>query len=160
MSETPKDATYWDTGDWIAWYRTPTGIDDRPCNAAAQDPMARLTALHLSLLRAAKGYYVLTGEHLPVYRQIAHVHAALYCDLPLEPAARTCDKTGVEVLCLPPHRPDNFVEVDLSRPFGTLIVVRISDNFTCEARMIQRRALGDHGEGKIKVRWQALPHKL
>ena len=160
MGQIPEDATLWDSGDWIEWHRSAPGIDDRPCGAAAQDQMARLTALHVSMLRAAKGYFTMTGEHLPIYRQIAHVHAALYCDLPLEGVERRSDKTGIEVLFLPPMGPDNIVEVDLSKPFATLIVVRIKDNFTCEARMIQRSALPADTTGTHRLRWQALPFRL
>lgn len=160
MGQIPEDAAHWDSGDWIEWHRTSTGLDARPCGAAAQDPTARLTALHVSLLRAAKAYFVLTGHDLPVYREIAHVHAAIYCDVPLEGPDRSCAETGVEILHMPPHEPDNFVEVDMSRTFASLIVVRIKDNFTCEARMIQRRALPEQAAGLHKIRWQALPHKL
>lgn len=160
MGQIPEDAAHWDSGDWIEWHRTETGFDDRPCNAAAQDTMARMTALHVSLLRAAKAYYVLTGHHLPVYEQIAHVHAAIYCDVPLEGPDRDCAKTGVEIRVLPPHGPDNFVEVDLTKTFGSLVVVRVKDNFTCEARMIQRRHLPEKAQGSHKIRWQALPHQL
>lgn len=160
MGQIPEDAAHWDSGDWIEWHRTETGFDDRPCNAATQDPMARLTALHVSLLRAAKAYHVLTGHHLPVYKQIAHVHAAIYCDVPLEGPDRDCTATGVEVLYLEPHGPDNFVEIDMSKKFASAIVVRIKDNFTCEARMIHRRNLPEKADGMHKIRWQALPHRL
>jgi hypothetical protein len=160
MGTIPEDATHWDSGDWIEWHRTPTGLDNRPCIAASPDPTARLTALHVSLLRAAKGYFLLTGQHLPIYRQIALVHAALRCDVPLEGEDRNSANTGVEVLHIPPNGPDNFVEVDLSKRFATLIVVRIKDNFTCEARMIQRQALPDSKSKTHKIRWKALPHSL
>ena len=160
MGNIPEDAAHWDSGDWIEWHRTPSGLDDRPCTAASPEPFARLTALHVSLLRSAKSYFVLTGDHLPVYQQIALVHAAVYCDVPLEGMGRSCEKTGVEILNLPPHGPDNVVTVDLSKAFATLIVVRIKDNFTCEARMIQRRALPETTDKAYKLRWQALPHKI
>lgn len=84
MGQIPEDAAHWDSGDWIEWHRTTTGLEDSPCSAAAQDELARLTALHVTLLRAAKAYFAMTGHHLPVYREIAHIHAAIHCDLPLE----------------------------------------------------------------------------
>ena len=160
MGNIPEDAAHWDSGDWIEWHRTPSGLDNRPCSAASPDPLARLTALHVSLLRSAKSYFKMTGEHLPVYRQIAHVYAAIYCDVPLEGITRDCETTGVEVLYLPPQGPNNVVEVDLNKAFATLIVVRIRDNFTCEARMIQRRSLPETTENDCKIRWQSLPHQL
>ncbi len=161
MGKIPADAKHWDSGDWIEWHRKTTGLDDRPCDAAAEDDrLARLTSLHVSLLRSAKAYYYLTDHHLPVYAQIAQVHAAIHCDLPMEGPDRTCAQTRVELLHLPPHGPDNIVEVDLTRSFVTLIVVRIKDNFTCDARMIQRSGLPDTDDVAYKLRWQELPHQL
>ncbi|MEM1073983.1 MAG: hypothetical protein AAF665_00910 [Pseudomonadota bacterium] len=159
--EVPADAAHWDSGDWIEWHRTATGVDDRPCAAAAaQDGLARLTALHVNLLRAARSYYTLTRSHLPVYDAIAQVHAAIYCDLPFEGSERNVDATGVEILHIPPHGPSNTVTVDLTKVFQTLIVVRIKDNFTTEARMIPREAMPDASEMTFTLSWPCLPHTI
>lgn len=161
MGKIPEDAPHWDSGDWIEWYRTLTGMDERPCSAAAEeDPLARLTSLHVSLLRAANAYYKLTGEHLPVYQKIAETHAAIHCDVPFEGPGRTCAATGIEILHLPPHSGTNRVDVDLTAPFDTLIVVRIKDNFACEARMIGRDALPEGHEGPYPLSWRNLPHEI
>ncbi|MGD9293989.1 MAG: hypothetical protein PVI41_03820 [Roseobacter sp.] len=161
MNNIPQDATHWDSGDWIEWYRSVTGMDERPCSVATQeDPLARLTALHVSLLRAAKAYFQLTGHHLPVYQQIAETYAAIHCDIPFEGPDRNCAETGVEIVHLPPHGPSNMVDVDLALPFDSLIVVRIKDNFACEARMIRRNALPDSHEGPYPLSWQGLPNEI
>jgi hypothetical protein len=160
MGQIPEDAAQWDGGDWIAWHRSTPSLDDLDCVAGSHDESARLTALHVSLLRSARAYHRMTGEHLPIYRQIAHVHAALYCDLPLEGLMRDCEGTGVEVLHLAPDGSECAIEVDLSKRFATLIVVRIRDDFTCEARMIQRKGLPERATGTQKIRWQSLPHQI
>lgn len=160
MGQIPEDAAHWDSGDWIEWHRTTTGLEDSPCSAAAQDELARLTALHVTLLRAAKAYFAMTGHHLPVYREIAHIHAAIHCDLPLEGPDRTCQDTGIEIMWLEPGAPDNIVNVDLTLPFNTLIVVRINDNFKPKAAMIRRNALPDSYDGLFPLSWRAIPHKL
>ena len=122
MEHIPDDATHWHGGDWIEYHRTSLGLDERPGTAATRDPLARMTAMHVSMLRAAKSYYEITGHHLPIYCMIAHVHAAIFYDLPLEGPERCCAGTGIEILHLPPHGPDNIVQVDLSQPFHTLIM--------------------------------------
>lgn len=160
MGQIPEDAAHWDSGDWIEWHRTAPGLDQSDVIEASPEPLARLAALHVSLLRAAKGYFEITGHHLPVYREIALTHAAIHCDLPFEGPDRTCADTGVEVLWLPPHGPSNIVDVDLTLPFKTLIVVRIKDNFKSEARMIQRSALPKCHDGLYPLKWKALPHRL
>ncbi len=100
MGKIPEDAIHWDSGDWLEWHRSPTGPDQGDIGEASSEPFARLAALHVSLLRAAKAYFELTGHHLPVYREIAYTHAAIHCDLPLEGPDRNCETTGVEVMWL------------------------------------------------------------
>lgn len=162
MRHIPDDAAHWDSGDWIAWHRALTSLDDSSFGEepASEEPMARLTALHVSLTQAAKGYFELTGHHLPVYRELAHAYAAIHCDLPYEAPDRDCGATGVEVLHIEPHASHDGVFVDLTKPFVTLIVVRIAENFSCEARMIQRASLPEGQDGPCSVTWDALPHKL
>ncbi|MEM1351809.1 MAG: hypothetical protein AAGF27_05665 [Pseudomonadota bacterium] len=161
MGQIPADATHWDSGDWIEWHRSLSGLDDSPCTEAAPDePLARLTSLHVNLLRAAKGYFQLTGYHLPVYQQLAQTHVAIHCDMPFEGPERTCEETGVEILHMPPHAGNDIVHVDLTKPFLTLFVVRVKNNFTTEARMIQRAGLPEAHEEPYRLRWNDLPHKL
>ena len=156
MGKIPKDAIHWDSGDWIDWHRSAEGLDERPCSAAAEeDSLARLTALHVSLLRAAKTYYVLTGDQLPVYPAIAEVSAAIQFDAPMTVAAR--QKAGVKLLHLPPHGPHNTVELDLADEFDLLIVVQIKDNFAVEARAMARSALPNRRNGSFKLSWRSMP---
>ena len=157
MTRIPDDAKHWDSGDWIDWHRTAVGVDDRPCAAATADPAARLTALHVSLLRAAKVYYEMTGLHLPIYDAIARVYAALHFDIPLEGPQNDSTPAELEVVHIAPHGPGNTVTVDMSRPFKAVLVVRIGDNFNTEARIIARKALPQRDSGTHSLSWQSLP---
>ncbi|WP_300055897.1 hypothetical protein [uncultured Roseobacter sp.] len=47
--------------------------------------------------------------------------------------------------------------VDLSIPFSSLIVVRIKDDFTSDARMLPRWRLPDRTEGTVEVSWRGMP---
>lgn len=156
MGKIPEDAIHWNSGDWIEWHRSAEGLDERPCSAATdEDPLARLTALQVSLLRAAKTYYVLTGDHLPIYPAMAEVNAAIHFEAPLTAVAR--QEAGVKLLHLPPHRPQSAVEVDLADEFDLLIVVRIRDNFAVEARAMPRSALPNRCNGSFKMSWKSMP---
>lgn len=160
MGQIPEDAIHWDSGDWIAWHRSVEGIDDRPCGAATEDSVARIAALHVSLLRAAKSYFQMTGKHLPVYPFIAESYAAMHFDLPLVRNEQSENrKREIKLMHIPPHGPGNTVEVDLSNTFGLLVVVRIKDNFSVEARMIKRSALPRRSSGTHEVNWQSLPRR-
>jgi hypothetical protein len=157
MGQIPQDATHWDSSDWIEWHRSASGLDDRPCIAATQDPLARLTALQVSLLRSAKAYFQMTGHHLPLYRTIAEVHAAIHFNIPLQGPDEDNSETGVELLCLPPDCSANAVEVDLNKAFQHLIVVRISDSFKVEARFVDRAKLPHNAKGLFDLDWKSLP---
>lgn len=158
MGKIPSDATYWDSGDWINWHRRTEAFEDAPCISPAQDDSARTTALHVSLLRAAKGYHMLTGEHLPVYDAIARVHAALHFGCPLKPT--TAQAEQVQILVIAPHGPSNLVSVDLAHPCRHVLVVRIGDSFAVEGRMLARSTLPDTREGSAEISWSDLPETL
>jgi hypothetical protein len=153
MGKIPADATHWDGGDWINWHRRAESLDAE-CTDASQDDSARLTALHVSLLSAARGYYLLTGEHLPLYPTIARVHAALNFGVPLTP---DMGESSVQVAYIPPHGPTNMVEIDLTAACTHVLVVRIKDNFSTEARMTARAALPDSAQEPFMISWSALP---
>ena len=157
MGQIPQDATHWDSSDWIEWHRTASGLDDRPCIAATQDPFARLTALEVSLLRSAKAYHQMTGRHLPLYRTIAEVHAAIHFNLPLTGQDAEKAETEVDILHLPPFCGTSTVEVDLNKAFRYLIVVRISDSFKVEARFVDRAKLPHGAKGLFDLDWKSLP---
>ncbi len=156
MGKIPEDAIHWDSGDWIDWHRSADGLDEGPCGAAAEeDTLARLTALHVNLLRAAKTYHVVSGDHLPVYPAIAEVYAAIHFDLPMRAADR---KNGpVKLLHIPPLGPNTTVEVNLADDFDLLIVVRIKDSFAVEARTLPRDALPAKSKGLHTLSWKSMP---
>ncbi|MEM9639056.1 MAG: hypothetical protein AAGA94_15505 [Pseudomonadota bacterium] len=158
MGTIPADATHWDSGDWIDWHRKATPPGDTPCHAPSEDPTARLHTLHTRLLQCARAHFELTGSHLPVYDAVAHIHAAIAFDLPVS-GPLTCDgaEGPVQLITIAPHGPHDIVSVDLTRPFCCLVVVRIKDNFTSEARMMPRGALPDGGESSLEMRWRDLP---
>ncbi|MEP2642006.1 hypothetical protein [Roseobacter sp.] len=163
MGNIPADATHWDSGDWIEWHRTSAVSEQRVgfYTAPSDDPIARLHALHTRLLHSARGYLDLTGQHLPIYDEIARVHAAIALDLPAtDPLLAADAPEGVQVIALPPYATNNIVHINLVRPFCCLIVVRIKTNFTSEARMVARKQLPPSSDTVLEMRWTDLPTAL
>jgi hypothetical protein len=155
MAQIPVDAAHWDSGDWIEWHRGGPKLPDLPC-AAKEDPDARLALLQVSLARAARSFFELTGRHLGIYDQMARVHAARHFGIPL-----TCEdvleETGVSLLTLRPFSRTQSVSVDLTFPFSSVLVVRIDNDFQTEARMITRRWLGEGNRSVKALKWRELP---
>lgn len=160
MGRPPQDATRRSEADRRGRRGNRTSLGPHGLPGPEPRTAARLMALQLRLRRAARAYFDLTGTHLPICRQIAQVHAALHCDVPFGPGGQGCETSGVEVLCLPPDARDAVVHVDLSKPFATLIVVRIHEDFSCEARMIPRQSLPPAAAGRHRVHWLSLPHRF
>lgn len=158
MGTIPADAPHWDSGDWIDWHRNGTSVPGDPYNTPSEDTAARLHTLHTRLLQSARAYFELTGTHLPVYEGIARLHVAIAFDMPLRGSVR-CEGNAApaQVLTIAPHGPHNIVSVDLSTPFCCLIIVRIKDNFTSEARMLPRHALPASSAGTVNLCWRDLP---
>ncbi|WP_299670782.1 hypothetical protein [uncultured Roseobacter sp.] len=157
MSNIPADATHWDSGDWIDWHRQPVP-GPAPCSAPSEDPRARLYTLHMRMLQCARAYFEMTGLHLPIYDGIARLQAAIAFDLPTtDPVLGESDLDPAQIIALPPHVGHEIVTVDLSIPFSSLIVVRIKDDFTSDARMLPRWRLPDRTEGTVEVSWRGMP---
>jgi len=151
----PADAMHWDSGDWITWHRHAVTVPELPC-AAVGDSNAKLTLLQVSLLRAARNHFELTGTHLPIYDQIARVHAALQFGVPLT-GGSAIQVSGVHIATLTPESDPLSVEIDMGMPFTSVLVVRIDCHFRASARMITRRTMGDKAEGFKTLQWRALP---
>ncbi|WP_299782780.1 hypothetical protein [uncultured Roseobacter sp.] len=158
MGTIPADATHWDSGDWIDWHRKGTPPHGDTCTAPSDDPAARLHTLYMRLLQSARAYFELTGEHLPIYEGIARLHVAIAFDLPTRGPVRCHDDCKpAQLITIAPHGPHDVVSVDMSLPFCCLIVVRIKDNFTSEARMVPADALPDSAGDTVQLRWRDLP---
>ncbi|MGZ2258367.1 hypothetical protein [Roseobacter sp. A03A-229] len=160
MSNIPADAAHWDSGDWIDWHRTatPPAQGAAPCSAPSSDPRARLHTLHTRMLQCARAYFEMTGLHLPIYDGIARIEAALAFDLPTtDPVLGEGDLDAAQIIVLPPHVGHEIVTVDLARPFCCLIVVRIKEDFTSDARMMPRKRLPDRQDGTVEVSWRDMP---
>lgn len=159
MGKIPADATHWDSGDWINWHRNAMPAPkDPPCAVPSDDPKARLHTLHMRMLQCARTYFEMTGHHLPVYDGIARIQAALAFDLPTtDPVVGPFDLDAAQIIVIPPHSGHETVHPSLSEPFCCLIVVRIADDFSSEARMMPRKRMPDCTDGTVEIRWRDLP---
>lgn len=158
MNSIPLDAIHWDSGDWIEWHRHEKQPANASCMAPSEDPRARLFTLRTRMLQSARAYFDLTREHLCIYDQIGQIHAGLTFDLPWDGTSPigTVSKDA-QIITLPPDGDLGRIQVDMTRPFEVLIVVRIPQNFTPEARIMPRTALPDQQIGTFELHWSDMP---
>ncbi|MEM6890377.1 MAG: hypothetical protein AAF636_19920 [Pseudomonadota bacterium] len=155
MGQIPADASLWDSGDWIDWHRKKIKAPELTI-ASAVDDDAKLIMLQVNLAQAARGYHELTGGHLEVYDQIARLYAARHFGVPLTGGCPVA-LAGVYLVTLRPDAPELSVEVDLSLPFSSVLIVRINDKMEVEGRMMTRRRLGEETDGTVVLKWRNMP---
>jgi hypothetical protein len=139
----------WEPVDEMAW--------------AAKRPQAdpRLFEIFGSLVESAASYYAITGRYLQIWGELGELFAEVaYGIRRHKPHTRGSDgRLGndlVEVKTISPEKDGDQTKVKRSGNFSRLLVVRISEDFAFEGRMVARKQLAV-GDGKhARVSWSTL----
>ena len=152
----------WDDGEWISWdyINQLEYLKERDAEfpAASQE----LLDIFDSLVNAAFDYRQLTGRHMAIFGELGELYAEIKYGIKRHRlyAAGSDGKLGdnfVEVKTISPDKQADKVQVKRKGNFNKLIVVKISDFYDIEARMIDRADI-HKGKGKFaSVRWGAMP---
>jgi len=120
-----------------------------------------LSKIFKEQVKLCKTYYKVTGRHLPICGELGEVYAELkYGFERHKPNTSGSDgRKGndlIEVKTITPISSSHTVTVKRAGNFNKLCVVKISENYKFEARMITRKDMGK-GEGKLaKVSWSTM----
>lgn len=143
----------WDDGEWISWDWINQQIYDRELREQypAADPV--LIDIFERLVEAAVNHKEHTGNYLQIWGELGELYAEIKFGLKRHrPKTQGSDgRLGndfVEVKTISPEKSTAKVEVKRSGNFNKLLVVRITEDFVFEARMIDRKSLGK-GQGKV-----------
>lgn len=136
-------------------------VDEKDWLAACPQADPKLVEIFDSLVETAVSYYALTGRYLQIWGELGELFAEVgYGIKRHKPHTRGSDgKLGndyVEIKTISPEKEGDQVEVKRAGNFNKLLVVRISETFEFEGRLIARKQLS-MGEGKYaRVSWSAL----
>ena len=143
----------WDDGEWISWDYIYTLQE--PSESGPTPPVAdkELRDIFEVLVHTAAAYKEHTGRYLDIFGELGELYAEIQLGLKRHklntPGSDGClGRDFVEVKTISPLKQDNKVRVKRSGNFNKLYVVKISENFFFEAKMIDRRFL-KKGEGKF-----------
>ena len=142
------------------WEWQPSDEEDETSNDSSAPP--ELVAIFEDLVAAAAAYRTLTGRYLQIWGELGELHAELrYAIKRHRPHTPGSDgKLGndyVEVKTISPEKNSAVVQVKRSGNFNKLVVVKISDDFQFESRMLDRRRI-PKGEGAhARIEWARLP---
>lgn len=137
----------WDDGEWVHWDH----INGQIHEMDEANLLQRLIAI-------AREYFEFTDRHLPIYGEIGELYAQRRFGIERHrPCAEGSDgrigDTFVEIKTITPAKRSDTVQVKRSGHFGALVIVRIDEDFRCDARLIPRASLPKGHGNVIDVRW-------
>jgi hypothetical protein len=152
----------WDDGEWISWDWINGQLHAQELRE--QYPLAHpeLIEVFEQLVDAAARYKEITGNYLQVWGQLGELYAEIKFGVKCHrPRTQGSDgKLGndfVEVKTISPEKSAQRIAVKRAGNFNKLLVVRISEEFEFEARLIDRKALGKGGGKLARYTWVGDP---
>jgi len=150
----------WDDGEWISWDWINGQLADQELQA--EYPQASLAVVRVfeDLVAAAQEYKEATGRYLQIWGELGELYAEIKFGI-VRHAPGTQGSDGrlgndwVEVKTISPEKTAETIQVKRAGNFNKLLVVKISEEFEFEAKIIDRKKLGK-GKGKhAKFSWQS-----
>jgi hypothetical protein len=157
----PSDGI-WDDGEWISWDWISQQIYAQERQAEFPTASREILDIFEHLIEVAVEYKEVTGRYLPLWGELGELYAEIKFGIKRHrPMAQGSDgKLGndfVEVKTISPEKRGEKVHVKRAGNFSKLVVVKITENFDFEAKMIDRSEL-QKGNGKHAfVSWGTMP---
>jgi len=142
------------------WEWQPTDEEDLQEEAPHADP--ELIAVFERLVETVASYRTLTGRYLQIWGELGELYAEVWYGIRLHKphTAGSDGKLGnnyIEVKTISPEKSTTEVQVKRAGNFNRLLVVKITEDFRFEARMLDRKRI-PKGEGAhAKVEWANMP---
>ena len=143
------------------WEWSPVYEDEEEFSASCPQADPELAMIFESLVENAMSYHELTGRYLQIWGELGELYAEIKYGIKRhKPHTRGSDgKLGndfVEIKTISPEKDGGQVQVKRAGNFNRLLVIKISEQFEFEGRLIERKRLSK-GEGKYaRVSWSAL----
>tara|TARA_R110001592_G_scaffold352400_1_gene650210 strand:- start:62 stop:562 length:501 start_codon:yes stop_codon:yes gene_type:complete len=161
--EGSSDGIY-DDGEWISWDWINGQLADQ--DLQAEYPEADVAVIHVfeDLVRAASEYLALTGRYLQIWGELGELYAEIRYGIKRHaPGTAGSDgrlgKDWIEVKTISPEKGNETVQVKRAGNFNKLVVVKISDGFEFESKIIERKHLGKSKGKYAKVMWEKMPNE-
>jgi hypothetical protein len=143
----------WDDGEWISWDWINQELYQQELRGEYPNADPQLIDVFERLIEIAADHRTLTGRYLQIWGELGELYAEIKFGVKRHrPHTQGSDgKLGndfIEVKTISPEKTADRVLVKRAGNFSKLLVVKISENFKFEARMVDRRTLGK-GKGKL-----------
>lgn len=159
----PADAV-WDDGEWISWDWINGQLHEQELKQRYPEASIELIRIFEDLVDVAADYMDVTGRYLPVFGELGELFAEITFGIKRH-KPRTQGSDGrlgndfIEIKTITPEKKNEKVSVKRKGNFNKLLVVKISEEFEFEARMLDRKHMGK-GSGKLAVvAWSSMRPK-
>ena len=152
-----SDGIY-DDGEWISWDWINGQIADQELRGEHPNANLEVVKIFQDLVSLAETYKRETGRYLQIWGELGELYAEIkFGVVRHRPGTPGSDgrigNDWVEVKTISPEKLTGDIQVKRAGNFNKLLVVRISEDFEFEARMIDRKLLRK-GKGKhAKLQW-------
>ena len=152
------DEGIWDDGEWISWDEINGQLYEQELKSEFPEADIEIIQIFTDLVDGAFQYKNITGRYLQIWGELGELYAEIKFGLKRHrPGKEGSDgKLGndfVEVKTISPEKNSETVQVKRSGNFNKLLVVKISESFEFNARLIDRKKL-KKGTGKYaKASW-------
>jgi hypothetical protein len=150
----------WDDGEWISWDWINAQLHAQELREQYPHAQPEVVEIFEQLVSAAEHYRQITGRYLQVWGELGELYAQIAYGVKLHrPHTRGSDgKLGndyVEVKTISPEKAKARIAVKRAGNFNKVLIVRISEEFKFEARLVDRKVL-KKGTGKLaRLAWPA-----
>ncbi len=152
-----SDGIY-DDGEWISWDWINGQIADQELRGEYPNANLEVVKIFQDLVSLAEAYKRETDRYLQIWGELGELYAEIkFGVVRHRPGTPGSDgrigNDWVEVKTISPEKLTEVIQVKRAGNFNKLLVVRISEDFEFEARMIDRKLLRK-GKGKhAKLQW-------
>ncbi|MAD65023.1 hypothetical protein [Haliea sp.] len=142
----------WDDGEWISWQWINGNLHEQDIKAEFPHAPLEIIEVFQDLVQCAAEYHELTGRYLQIWGELGELYAEIKYGIERHrPGMAGSDgrmgNDWVEIKTISPEKGKGKVLVKRAGNFNKLLVVRITEHFQFESRLIDRKQLGK-GRGK------------
>ena len=150
----------WDDGEWIGWDWINGQLSDQELRAEYPKASLEIIRVFEDLVALAQEYYDVTGRYLQIWGELGELYAEIKYGI-VRHAPCTAGSDGrlgndwIEVKTISPEKMNETIQVKRAGNFNKLLVVKISEDFEFEAKIVNRKQLGK-GKGKhARLSWKS-----
>lgn len=142
----------WDDGEWISWQWINGNLHEQDLKTEFPHAPLEIIEVFQDLVQCAAEYHDLTGRYLQIWGELGELYAEIKYGIERHrPGMAGSDgrmgNDWVEIKTISPEKGKGKVLVKRAGNFNKLLVVRITEHFQFESRLIDRKQLGK-GRGK------------